>query len=168
MIVRLFASLHPEDVVGLVLVDATTEDIYVEFARALPPAVWADFDALNAGVNEELLAVYPDYERLLRTPLLEDPNFSILRDAQLTNPLPPMPLVVLSHGIPYAAPMPGWPSDTMEAVMAAQQAHLATLVPDARHIIATESGHNIHQDQPELVIQAIRSVVEAVRDPSTW
>jgi hypothetical protein len=33
-------------------------------------------------------------------------------------------------------------------------------------IIATESGHNIHQDQPELVIDAIQQVVAAVRDPS--
>jgi pimeloyl-ACP methyl ester carboxylesterase len=168
MIMRLFASLHPQHVVGMVLVDSTTENIYVEFARALEPAVWAEFDALNAGVNEELLAAYPDYERLLRAPLLEDPNFSILRDAQQTSPLQPMPLVVLSHGIPFAAPMPEWPTETMEAVMATQQARLATIVPDARHIIATKSGHNIHQDQPELVIQAIRDVVDAIRDPSTW
>ena len=48
------------------------------------------------------------------------------------------------------------------------QQDVATLVPDARLIVATESGHNIHQDQPELVIDAIRQVVTAVRDPSTW
>lgn len=34
--------------------------------------------------------------------------------------------------------------------------------------MATESGHNIHQDQPELVIEAIRQVVDAVRGPSAW
>jgi pimeloyl-ACP methyl ester carboxylesterase len=45
---------------------------------------------------------------------------------------------------------------------------LARLVPNAQHIIATESGRNIHQDQPELVIAAIRDVVDVVRDPSTW
>ena len=48
------------------------------------------------------------------------------------------------------------------------QDDLAQLVPDAKHVIATESGHNIHQDQPELVIEAIRAVVDAVRNPSTW
>jgi pimeloyl-ACP methyl ester carboxylesterase len=168
MIVRLFANLRPENVVGMVLVDATTENINVEFERALPPAVWAGFDAFSAAVNEELLAAYPDYERLKQGPLLEDPSYSILRDAQIANPLQPMPLVVLSHGIPFPAPLPEWPIETMEDVMAAQQAWLATIVPDARHIIASKSGHNIHQDQPELVIQAIRDVVDAVRDPSTW
>jgi pimeloyl-ACP methyl ester carboxylesterase len=48
------------------------------------------------------------------------------------------------------------------------QEDLATLVPNAHFAIATESGHNIHQDQPDLVIEAIRQVVDAVRDPSAW
>ena len=52
----------------------------------------------------------------------------------------------------------------MEDIMSALQNDLAQLVPDARRVIATESGHNIHQDQPELVIAAIRQVVEAGRD----
>ena len=77
-----------------------------------------------------------------------------------------MPLYVLSHGIPFGEPFPGFPSDAAEAVMAKLQNDLALLVPDAKHVIATESGHNIHQDQPELVIEAIRAVVDAVRNPS--
>jgi pimeloyl-ACP methyl ester carboxylesterase len=56
----------------------------------------------------------------------------------------------------------------MEAIMLDLQKDLATLVPNAHFAIATESGHNIHQDQPDLVISAIRQVVDAVRDPSTW
>ncbi len=35
----------------------------------------------------------------------------------------------------------------MEGIMFALQQDLAQLVPDARLIVATESGH-IHQDQP--------------------
>ena len=45
---------------------------------------------------------------------------------------------------------------------------LATLVPEARFTVASESGHDIHQDQPELVIEAIRQVVAGVRNPDTW
>ena len=44
----------------------------------------------------------------------------------------------------------------------------AALVPDARFSVASESGHDIHQDQPELVIEAIRQVVAGVRNPDTW
>ena len=34
--------------------------------------------------------------------------------------------------------------------------------------MASESGHDIHQDQPELVTEAIRQVVTGVRNPDTW
>jgi pimeloyl-ACP methyl ester carboxylesterase len=37
-----------------------------------------------------------------------------------------------------------------------------TLVPGSRHLI-TPSGHDIHHEQPELVLDAIRDVVHAVR-----
>ena len=79
-----------------------------------------------------------------------------------------MPLVVLRHGIPFGAPFPEWPTDKMETIMTGLQDDLAQLVPGAHYAVATRSGHHIHQDQPELVIAAIREVVEAVRDPSTW
>ena len=42
------------------------------------------------------------------------------------------------------------------------------LVPNARLVVAEESGYIIHEEQPEVVIRAITEVVEAVRDPSTW
>jgi pimeloyl-ACP methyl ester carboxylesterase len=37
-----------------------------------------------------------------------------------------------------------------------------------RLVVAEHSGHRIHQDQPELVIEWIRRVIAAVHDPSTW
>jgi hypothetical protein len=40
---------------------------------------------------------------------------------------------------------------------------LANLVPNAKHITNTNSGHEIHKEHPQLVIDAIRQVVEAVR-----
>jgi pimeloyl-ACP methyl ester carboxylesterase len=63
---------------------------------------------------------------------------------------------------PLPAPFPGWPGDKMEGIMTAFQKDLAKLVPNAHYAIAAKSGHNIHQDQPELVIAAIREVVKAV------
>jgi len=39
-------------------------------------------------------------------------------------------------------------------------------LPNAR--VAKDSGHDIHQDQPELVTEAIRQVAAAVRNPDTW
>jgi len=40
---------------------------------------------------------------------------------------------------------------------------LVKLVPNEKHITKTNSGHEIHKEQPQLVIGAIRDVVESVR-----
>ena len=47
----------------------------------------------------------------------------------------------------------------------ALQADLASLVPDGRQVVAERSGHYVHQSEPELVVEATRKAVEAVRDP---
>jgi hypothetical protein len=48
------------------------------------------------------------------------------------------------------------------------QERLAKLVPDAKHVTNTNSGHEIHKEQPQLVIDSIRTVVNAVRNPTSW
>ena len=97
-----------------------------------------------------------------------------MREAAATAPLRPMPLVVLSYGRPMQSEFPAdalppdYPFDILGRVRADHQRALATLVPGARFVVASKSGHYIQVDQPELVIEAVRQVVEAVRDPSTW
>ena len=44
---------------------------------------------------------------------------------------------------------------------------LVSQVPGAKHIMNTHSGHYIHQEQPQLVIDSIREVVDAARVGST-
>jgi CII-binding regulator of phage lambda lysogenization HflD len=43
------------------------------------------------------------------------------------------------------------------------QEELATLSTQSTRIVAEESGHFIHLDQPDLVVEAIRSLIETVR-----
>jgi len=82
------------------------------------------------------------------------------RVALRRSPLRPMPLVVLAHGHPE----PDTPFVELEEPFWRQlQRELAQLVPGGRLVIATQSGHNIQDDQPELVLDAIRDVVRAVR-----
>jgi hypothetical protein len=42
------------------------------------------------------------------------------------------------------------------------RADLVSQVPGARHITNTDSDHYIHQEQPQLVIDSIREVVDTV------
>lgn len=167
LVARLYASSYPDEVVGMVLVDATPEEVWRRFKEQLTPEQWEVFTALTV-TNRELQQAYPEVERLWAAPLEDDLSTGQVRQARRDAPMRPMPLVVLAHGIPFGAPFPGWPSDRMEGVMLGLQEDLATLVPGARLVVATESGHDIHQDQPELVIAAIQEVVEAVRDPGAW
>jgi hypothetical protein len=89
-----------------------------------------------------------------------------------TEPLRSMPLFVLTQGQPFDLPpwqpLPGdFPAALNKAWHAAQDA-LTTLAPNARHKIATQSSHYIQVQEPQLVIDAIRQVVDAVRRPSAW
>jgi pimeloyl-ACP methyl ester carboxylesterase len=167
LFMKYYAMTRPDDIAGLVLVDATTEDVWDGFRAVLSPEDWAQFEQATVE-NPELKAAYPDAEFLLTAPLVDDPNMAEVRRARRETPLKPMPMVVLSHGIPFDAPFPGWPVEEMEEVMFNNQAKVARLVPGAKHIVAGQSGHNIHQDQPELVIEVTRQVVAAVRNPDAW
>ena len=74
-------------------------------------------------------------------------------------PFPNIPLIVLTHGDPGKGPQLGVDEQDWQE----SQRHLLKLSPQSKQIIAEKSGHNIHYNQPDLVIDAIRQVVESVR-----
>jgi pimeloyl-ACP methyl ester carboxylesterase len=168
LVVRLYAMTYPQDVDGMVLVDALSE-----FLRAAEtPDEWVWQKAILEGDLTEALEVYPDFERADA-----DASFDELLAAP---PLRPMPLVVLSADHPWGPLVPGFIADGLLApdtppdvgyvtdrAQKVAQANLAALVPGAKHVTDTDSGHLIHQDQPQLVVDAIRDVVEAVRAGKT-
>ena len=151
----LYASTHPRQVAGLVLIDAvhpaTIKRRLAMLKPLVPPEVW---EALR-----QLMITVP--------PRLVDPegidSWTSERQTRLAlrrAPLRPMPLVVLAHGHPD----PDTPFVELEEPFWQQlQRELAQLVPGGRLVIATQSGHVIQDDQPELVLDAIRDVVLAVR-----
>ena len=57
-------------------------------------------------------------------------------------------------------------SDSLDLRVIPHVDALATLAPNAKHIIATKSGHYIQGQEPQLVTDAIKQVVEAVRNRS--
>jgi len=164
LIVKLYARSYPEDVAGLVLVDALSEGLQ----DAETSEQWAIQRKLIAGDVREDVALYPALERIDT-----DRSFDQVRAAP---PLHSMPLVVLSADRAWGPQVPPMikegklpkevPPDFGYVTDAAQkkaQAQLAKLVPNAKHITNTNSGHEIHKEQPQLVIDAIREVVEEVR-----
>jgi pimeloyl-ACP methyl ester carboxylesterase len=167
-IAELYVSQYPQDVSGLVLID------YTPYAArsALPDEQWGYWKPLLGPVSEEALAIYPDLEHL--------DNELNLQQALAAVPLKPMPLVVLSSDKrynlrPYAedGTLPLTVKEAkefgrilFEAVVDART-NLVSQVPGARHITNTNSDHYIHQEQPQLVIDAVREVVDAAAVGST-
>ncbi len=160
---RLYASTYPNEVVGMVLVDALSEKV----KSSLTPEQWKLY--VNFGFNKPppRLEKYKDIETL-------DVNasFDQVEKAATAQPLRPIPLFVLTQGQPFdLSPWQPLPADFPAALNKAWhtgQDALATLAPNAKHTIATKSSHYIQIQEPELVIDTIRQVVEAVRNPSTW
>jgi pimeloyl-ACP methyl ester carboxylesterase len=164
LIARLFAGAHPNDVSGLVLVDVLSEGL----EDAETPEQWAIQRRLIEGDVSEGIAEYPALERI-------DVDRS-LDQMRAAPPLPQLPLIVLSADRGWGPQVPSMiasgalPADvppdfgyvTDEAQKVAQ-ARLAALVTNAKHVTDTDSGHEIHKEQPQIVVDAIREVVEAVR-----
>jgi pimeloyl-ACP methyl ester carboxylesterase len=152
----LYASAHPRQVAALVLIDAVHPATIKRRLAMLKPLVSPqEWEALR-----QLMITVP--------PRLVDPEGIDIwtserqtRVALRRSPLRPMPLVVLAHGHPDDPPPPY--VELEEPFWRQLQRELAQLVPGGRLVIATQSGHNIQDDQPELVLDAIRDVVQAVR-----
>lgn len=156
MIVRLYATQYPQDVTGMVWVEALPDDMRAH----MTPAQYTTFVRLNTEPPPPL-ANYAELETISF-----DASFEQMRQAAATAPLRPMPLVVLSRGVPTADFPSSVPADfgpAFERAWQAEQTRLVTLVLGARQVIARKSGHYVMIEQPDLVIDAIRNVVDAVR-----
>ena len=168
LIARLYAMTYPDDVAGLILIDVLSEGLQ----DAETPKQWAIQRVLVTRDISKAPDDYPDLERVD-----VDRSFAQLRAAP---PLRPMPLAVLSADRPWGPLIPAMiaagqlaantPPDFGFVTDAAQkqaQAKLAALVPGAKHVTKTDSGHEIHKEQPQIVVDVIREVVEAVREGKT-
>ena len=141
--VRLFASQRPNEVTGMVLVDCSHEDRTAAFEKVLSEELIARNRAYlsNPSKNSEFVDRIQSERQV--------------RDARRRFDFP---LVVLTRGLPDK-PDPVWPSADLQRVEQELQLEFLTLSPKSSHVIAEKSGHWIQNDQPELVIEAIRTII---------
>jgi len=190
---RLFAYDYPEEVAGMVLVDVAHERMYddtpgewVELNKRLEGLLThvvpimghtgllrllVTFDSVPMAAG--LFQKFPPSIRPLAKALYSQTQFgknfaqesaavsvsmNQIEQTRPTKSFPDIPLIVLSAGKPDF-------DITQEVVEKLQELHadLANESPQGVHIVAHESGHAIQLDEPELVIDAIRQVVEKVR-----
>lgn len=157
---RAFTARYPDEVVGLVLVDTRQEDLTAEMKRAGTPtdpgpATMRAMDSFNRLPVEQRRVLKAQFLKptLLRAAVAEAEALSGLEDAvRASGSLGSRPLVVLAHGKDMFTP-------AQEAVWLAAQKKLAGLSTNSRFEVATESGHFIQADQPDLVIRAVTEML---------
>jgi pimeloyl-ACP methyl ester carboxylesterase len=130
---------YPEQVAGLVLVDATSEKVQNLF----PPAFVQAMDQAGPPL--------PGLEYV--QPLTA--SFDQVIAAASAHPLrPDLPLTVISAGLLDQLPT-GPERPALETAVRGSQDYLAHLLPGTRQVIAANSGHNIMFTEPGVVVDAV-------------
>ncbi len=147
ILVRVFANRYLNEVAGMVLVDTGHGDPVARFQEVLTEEEW---------------------QQVRDVVVHQDDGFTFPGGLGLLGPdLGDIPLVVLTAARRGASPLPADIAERMIQVIEDTQEELLSLSSNSTHIIAEESGHGIQQDQPDLVIYAIRRVVEDVSGRKT-
>ncbi len=137
--VRLYASEHPDEVAGVVLIDSSNEGEYSRYASLMAPEKLGSYLRTNRGANCEFINL--------------EASAAELRESA---PLPRVPFIVIT-------PTPRLLQLETSQAHLELQADLARRSPSSVHLFAERSGHFIQRDRPEVVVKAIRDVVERVR-----
>jgi Predicted hydrolases or acyltransferases (alpha/beta hydrolase superfamily) len=171
---RLFSSFFPRETVGLVLVDSLHEGqadgfFKSQIMRQIDPQgllqyLWRPeiLSVLSIVDLEPITPLFGLKAKTLRAimgemaALKESGTELSAADLQLN-----IPLVVIMHGRRVLPE--GILGDQMEQEWSALQRNLASRYKNSSFIVAKDSAHEIPLDQPELVIDAIRGVVDTER-----
>jgi pimeloyl-ACP methyl ester carboxylesterase len=180
--VRIYTQEHPEEVVGMVLVDARlpTDEIPTASMSSGALKLWeflarCGFFRLAGKQAASVMAPailenIPDYP----IPIMWAPKFfensrlqsekTAESDKQVreTGPFGDLPLAVIVPEIPDM--VSGLPPDEMaaaEALTQAGQRELANLSTNSQFLIAEGSGHNIPVENPDIIIDVVREIMSA-------
>lgn len=180
--VRLYANLYHNEVAGMVLVDASHPDQQSRFPPELNDmeGSWlreAEFLEYTMPFGVPRLLGLCDDDPVQRAAdcnwhsahegVAELKNFAeSAAQTAITGVLGDIPLVVLSHDPDKSSA--DLPSDLAKPTNAAwekMQEELSHLSTRGTQVIAKNSSHYIQTDRPDVVLDAVRSVVEQVRTP---
>lgn len=150
LLMRAFATRHPGQVAGMVLVDPSDE----RFNPAL-----RKLDAARAAEDDRQFAaiVPPKFQPELKLlqPVLDSGHLP------LAGQLPDMPVVVLTSVQQAEKPMFFLETAPAVAIKRALHADFLRQFRDGAQVVTAKSGHSIQLEEPELVIGAVNKVMAA-------
>jgi pimeloyl-ACP methyl ester carboxylesterase len=156
-VVRLFASMYPDDMGGLILEDTQHEDVLKELRKILKGK---DLEAF-----EQLMV---DRFSAPENPKTEGDYRNMTREqVSRSKPLPHIPFVILTSADRAKAMGPIFSQEAIEKMAKMDSAlnnKLAALIPGGKQIIVEGTGHNIHVDKPEALIAPVVEMIKEVRE----
>ena len=169
-VVRELAILRQSDMIGMVLVDASHEDQLVKLEKLVgrnmmprgnsfvisPPTI-------PDSLPDELQRKVKAFSQMRKTYAALHAEMQYFRDStdqvRADRAVVDYPVVVVSRGLDL------YPSDKLgkekTAIWEELQNDLLTLSLHSKRIIATNSGHHVHTDNPDLIIQTINEILDA-------
>jgi pimeloyl-ACP methyl ester carboxylesterase len=156
-VVRLFASMYPDEMGGLILEDTQHEDVLDELRKILKGKDLEAFEQLvvarfSAPENPKTEA---DYRNITR------------EQVRKSKPLPRIPFVILTSPDRAKAMQPIFSDEAIEKIAKldfALNKKLAALIPGGRQIIVEGAGHDIHVEKPEALIEPVVEMIKEVRE----
>jgi len=188
VLMRVYTHNYPDEVVGIVLVDSAHGEQFIRYPESVLKAsqdmagqfrMFASLSSTgvlalapqnipNRGLPDDVLAQYRAIlatTRYFETHLAELDALEGSYDEVLATHITSFentPLIVLSRGHSDATPLlSDADNQQLWEIWQQVQSELAGLSSDAKQIIAEQSGHHIQLDQPDLVVDAIREMVDA-------
>ncbi len=136
--VRLYATEYPEEVAGLILIDSTPEDYRQRFL----PTMTKEF---QQAYNQQFV-LEGNYDEFMES----------LGQVKKTKKKLTVPVTVLAAG------KKAHYSTESQALWNNMQRELLEISTHSELVLAEKSAHYIHHDEPELVVHAIRQLVNQI------
>jgi pimeloyl-ACP methyl ester carboxylesterase len=140
-----FAEQHPDLVAGLVLIEPSHPQDGTRWQEVLTAEQWADVQSLWRDTPEPIDFVL------------------VVQDPEPLGPIPPVPLTVITatKSLDVLCDR-GLPCEALASAGRDHSAEYVALSATGRRVEAP-TGHNVHLEDPKLVIDEVIRVVEAVR-----
>jgi pimeloyl-ACP methyl ester carboxylesterase len=154
-IARLFAARNPDDVVGMVLVDTDPVDYRSQGAPFVPDDVRER--SYWASENDEKLDL--------------DATLDLVRAESTPGSLDHHPLIILTPSVPNSGNigeggsqgLPGPRIPELDELYLRQEREMQNLSSNSRFMLVDDTGHCIMCDQPQVVLKAVKDVMQAAR-----
>ena len=190
LLMRVYTYNYPEEVVGMIMVDSLHEGQIVrlpEIQKRLLQEGIRQVRMLALLRSTNVMALAPQF---IPNPGIPDDAYAQLQATTATSEIfetnvaelevmeasfnevlalriasfGDLPLIVLSAGLKETTPSLSDAENQQRLdEWQALQSELVTLSTNSKQIIAEQSGHNIQLDQPELVIESIREMLDALQ-----